>query len=662
MELNFIYYGDLVCSHTSEGDSRVKINGRFRLFILFLCIGHFLFVNGQTDNTDILVNNSSVHRNTEVHLAVNKGDKATIILGWNSRRLATGEFNQGHAISDNSGSTFYTNDNNFPNISVNDVEGDPVVGFNASQEPFMMTMSKVDNGAEFTLRGTSGWSNIHIPGTTGNLALDKIMGVAVDDDLMSLGANNVYFVGTDFNQGSKLIFRRLLPGNSTFENQIFLSSRAGQGGDVQVGLDNNVYVCWTDYGVNNGYPGQNIGFARSNNNGGTFSYTTESAFNICGIRRHNFGIIALCDTRANDYPSMAVDRSCLVNRGRIYICWANQVDCNANGEREKGSVIRMRYSDDNGTTWSNPIDISKPDHTHSWMPRIAVDDRTGLVTVAYLSFDGKWDCDKTNTYLSYSNNGGSSWHHIKVSDQSHKPKGAAGGYAGDYLGNAIQENTAYVGWSDRRSGDYQVFLSRVDFNEPVKINYAKEFTFSGNTIINSNYELMAKGPITMEAGASITIDPGASVLIRSETSIDLPPNVLAHPNVIMEIGPVDCYDIGTSQASIIERDIEVLDSIVDYNGEYIDNVENEIAEQKPEVKSDQQYKIYPNPAKSLLILESLVTEISFKYELFNELGLIVMYGTSEGGKRAELSLEYLPRGVYIVKINDEYQGKVVLAD
>lgn len=625
-------------------------------YLILILLFSLLRLNAQIDLTDIIVNNSTIHVNTEIDIAVRKSDTGEhVIIGWNSFRPGLKLTNQGWALSNNGGVSFYGNSNEFPHLNQSQVKGDPVVGFNATNNPFMFTMMP-DGELGFTSHTGTNWNNIVVVPSLNNKSIlwDKIMGIAVDDNLMSNGHNNVYIAGTNFgttNSGS-LIFSRMVGGTNTFSQPIELinNTRFSHGAEVKVGSDNKVFICWTDYGTNGAFPGSNIGFARSIDNGLNFSHVTSTAFGICGIRIGNIGLSSYCDTRVNDFPSMAVDRSCLQKRGRIYIVWADQKDCNANPSN-KGSIIKMRFSDNDGDSWSPEFAISKPEHSHAWFPRIAVDDRTGLITVAYFTYDKKGECDKTNTFVSYSSDGGSTWGHLKVSDTHQEPKQVSGltvGYSGDYIGIATHNNNCYVAWHDRRSGSYKVMLSKVRFNLPLKINYARDYTIDGNMTVSTPLEIFAKGKIDLKPGITIQTLPGAFLHIRSETSIELNNNFYANnPNVIIEIGPVDCYDIGSTQMSIPNINHKFnLDSLIIQNS-------NQTA----------LFKIYPNPTSNFLNIESVNNKMSnFDFEILDAMGKRVLYGKSGEFSKVEVTLDYLPPAIYFVKINQTSYGKIIISN
>lgn len=308
----------------------------------------------------------------------------------------------------------------------------------------------MDNGQNWNVY--TGYSNDTL------LSFDKEM-IACDDGLNSPYKDNLYCAWTKFNLDSteSVMFNRSTDGGSSFSQPIVLENGFGHGTNIQTGPNGIVYICWANNGTGSPPP-NGIGFTKSVDGGASFSpyivafpysgfkYTPDSAFNYIGI---------------NGFPSMAVDKSKGPHRGRIYIAYPTKE--NGNGK----AIIQVRYSDDEGTTWSNPNTVSIPNGRQNFFPWIAVDDSTGAICVDYYSFDSPsgWS---TNTYMAYSRCG-NVWYNMRVSDVSHITapivgQGIRTGYAGDYIGIAAYGGKAYPAWMDDRNGTWQIYVSPVHFN------------------------------------------------------------------------------------------------------------------------------------------------------------------------------------------------------
>jgi len=81
--------------------------------------------------------------------------------------------------------------------------------------------------------------------------------------------------------------------------------------------------------------------------------------------------------------------------------------------------------------------------------------------------------DSAGVYMASSFDGGTTFNNYRVNDQNFKPKpipGLAGGYQGDYIGVAAFNDVAYPYWADDRTGNYQGWMSVVDFGPPCPID------------------------------------------------------------------------------------------------------------------------------------------------------------------------------------------------
>jgi hypothetical protein len=134
------------------------------------------------------------------------------------------------------------------------------------------------------------------------------------------------------------------------------------------------------------------------------------------------------------------------DNGRVYVLW--------NASKKKAGLARLylRWSDDNGETWSLPRDVAPKPHVDHEFPTLAA---TGAGDVAIAWMDnrtGRW-----NTFYKRSSDGGETW------SATQRLSNAAGGAPyksargfrfpyGDYGGIAIDgDGTAHVTWGESRS-------------------------------------------------------------------------------------------------------------------------------------------------------------------------------------------------------------------
>lgn len=434
---------------------------------------------GLTDGVDVRLFPSS-HVQSEVIIALNKKYPKNLLASANTL-IGSFNYNQGYYASVDGGVT-WTGSDALQNIAQGTMVGDPSVAFSANGTAFMTSLgyngfSTVGYWFQKSTDGGRNWTN-GVKGDNG-LNFDKEM-VTSDNILTSPFANNFYCAWTDFNSGNGAVaFNRSTDLGTTFSPKIYLRSGAigfGQGTNVQTGPQGQVYVCYADHtSVIPPYKATGMGFVRSMDGGVTFTPATV-IFPYKGTRvdytynTYNF-------TRVNDFPSMSVDKGNGQHKGRIYITYPEE------NSIDKHSEIKVRFSDNQGDTWSNPVIVNIPNARQSFFPWITVDDKYGIVWVVYYAFDQATGYS-TNTYVAASLDG-LTWYNTKVSDVPHITAAIdntqfATGYAGDYIGIAAYNAVAYATWMDNRNGTWQVYMSPVTAHAalpaPAAENMTKEVT------------------------------------------------------------------------------------------------------------------------------------------------------------------------------------------
>ena len=222
------------------------------------------------------------------------------------------------------------------------------------------------------------------------------------------------------------------------------------GASPAVGPLGQAYVAWNDYRANT------IVFNRSFDGGQTWGQPVTISPKIIPF---DIGIPAESVRRALVYPSLDVDRSSGIHRGRIYCSWMDLTAANV-------TDIFLSYSDDNGATWSPPAPVTDQflfpvDRFNHWM---SVDPVTGGVNVAF--YDTRNDTTgsryQTDYYLARSNDGGVTWSApdvrvSTVSSNEHDCNGVFpcqginyGNQQGDYEGLVSFGGVSHPVWTDSR--------------------------------------------------------------------------------------------------------------------------------------------------------------------------------------------------------------------
>ncbi|HLJ93972.1 MAG TPA: PKD domain-containing protein, partial [Gemmataceae bacterium] len=203
---------------------------------------------------------------------------------------------------------------------------------------------------------------------------------------------------------------------SPFSTKVIPSSTGGDFGSIAVGPNGQVLVTF-QYGLING-PGPDVIVTSLDPTGvgGTFGNPVTVTNTMVGGFDENipaqsnlFGI----DAEAN----LAWDRTGGANRGRVYLVYTD-----APFTTSSSTKIYLRYSNDNGTTWSNAIPVfdSKANGNSEFLPSISLDPTSGAIGVAWydarndLGNHGPGDTDGTpnddaQLFGAFSNDGGNTF-------------------------------------------------------------------------------------------------------------------------------------------------------------------------------------------------------------------------------------------------------------
>ncbi len=171
----------------------------------------------------------------------------------------------------------------------------------------------------------------------------------------------------------------------------------GQGSAVRFAGNGspNVYVSWLRF---TGYYTRRIGYARSTDNGVTWSAPVDATATFVGMDE------VLGNDRVNENPSIAVDKSPGPFSGYVYMVYSNNNSLD-------GADVYFRRSTDGGMTFSPAILLnSRPGADRAqWFPFITVDKTTGRLSVFYYDQGIATSGDETEvTYLT-SDDGGATW-------------------------------------------------------------------------------------------------------------------------------------------------------------------------------------------------------------------------------------------------------------
>lgn len=232
-------------------------------------------------------------------------------------------------------------------------------------------------------------------------------------------------------------------------------STAGNFGDIAIGPAGEVMVTYENPSGGQG-PANILVHTDADGlgAGGFGAAVTATTTNVGG-----FDFLPAQPQRSVDAePGLAWDRSGGVNNNRVYLVYSDEAPDESND-----FDVFVRWSDNDGATWSAPVQVNDDVGTNSQMlPKIAVDQTSGVVGVAWYDargdtgggpsatdIDGTANNDVT-LFASWSTDGGATWApNIAVADAPTNGYATNGGQElGDYIGLAFHAGVMYPSWAD----------------------------------------------------------------------------------------------------------------------------------------------------------------------------------------------------------------------
>ncbi len=159
---------------------------------------------------------------------------------------------------------------------------------------------------------------------------------------------------------------------------------------------------------------------------------------------------------------LAWDRSNGPHRGRLYAIYTFEQQNESNN-----TDIYLRYSDDNGTTWSTPARVNDDNTVNSqFLPKLALDQTTGNIAITWydarndLGQGGPGDTngipnDDAQYWGTFSTDGGQTFQpnfQISAGTSNSHDSGNAIDY-GDYSGLSFNAGVAWPSWSDNSNSN-----------------------------------------------------------------------------------------------------------------------------------------------------------------------------------------------------------------
>ncbi|MBN1633630.1 MAG: T9SS type A sorting domain-containing protein [Ignavibacteria bacterium] len=387
-----------------------------------------------------------------------------IMVGWNS--YGPSFYGTGFGLTTNTGLN-WTGNYTLPGLAAN--SGDPSVVISTDGKIYMNAIGSSSSTQVVTWSTNDGvtWAPYVIASSISSSVADKNH-MTIDDKAGSPYLNSLYLAYTDFSSSSRpLKYVRSTNAGVNWINTQLISSTLGwafQGVNLHTGPNGEVYMVWATRMTASPYTEKFVGFAKSTNGGANFQLVNETAVQVNGIR----GNLKTSNVRVNSFPWMAVDKTGGPNNGNIYVTWTQKQLAPAGNDPD----ICMVRSTNGGVNWNAPIRINDDPINNGkdqWFSNICVDSYGGVNIVFYDSRNAP-NNDSTEVFVARSIDGGVTFTNINVSGHKFYPKpisGLAGGYFGDYIGIAANNNTVYPFWMDDYSGTYQCWTSPIEIGPAI---------------------------------------------------------------------------------------------------------------------------------------------------------------------------------------------------
>ena len=290
--------------------------------------------------------------------------------------------------------------------------------------------------------------------------------ISGDQPSISAGPNSVWVSYTSFPSTVVQAFGASVTGLGTFGSfgapeSVPTSAGRGDFGDTAVGPDGQVMVTYQDQ--TNGQGGSHIYTAIDANGLKPGGFSDPRLLARSAVGGFDF-IPAQPDRSVDAEANLAWDRSGGPHDGRVYAIWTQE-----SPNESDNMDIMFQYSDDNGTTWTQPVRLND-DHTANsqFMPAIAVDQTNGDLAVSWydcrndLGSGGLGDTDgipndDAQIWATYSRDGGVTFApNFQVSAGTVSAPDAQSFFDyGDYTHAAFQSHLFYPAWSDNSNSTGQ---------------------------------------------------------------------------------------------------------------------------------------------------------------------------------------------------------------
>jgi len=377
----------------------------------------------------------------------------------------------GTHYSNDGGLTWFASNPAFPNAA-----GDPITAYDSLGNLYYETMKSPVTAcwvAKSTNNGQT-WLWTNVSATTG---ADKNWMCA--DQTGGPYANYLYTIMTN---GSGATVARSSDMGVSFTNTQTLSPHALPGAMLCVGPNGNISGGFVYAVTHSGTNAAGTYSIHCSTDGGlTFTLKSSNSWsNVIGTEVSGRSTVSSMRTRP--YPMIAADNSYGAFRGRLYCVYASNEPV---GSGNKSDVF-LRYSTDQGTTWSSRVTVNDDVNTQNnnqFHPAIWCDKQTGKLYIQWYDTRNCPTNDSLDVYATYTTNGGTSFApNQRVTNKKFRIQFAgqvAPAYQGDYNSITSNRKSSMVIWADFRNNSYGSYSGYFP-------DYAMRMNPTSGTINNPN--------------------------------------------------------------------------------------------------------------------------------------------------------------------------------
>lgn len=337
--------------------------------------------------------------------------------------------------------------------------GDPAVCIGTDGRWYIGYISSGGQAISYSDNQGESWTKVQVAPNPGQLADKNHMWI--DTKAGSPYENYLYNAWTPFggSGNGKIVLSKSDDNGESWTTPAIISAGTNgfhQGVNITTGPNGEVYAIWAV--TVGGGDEDAIGFAKSYDGGDTWETAYKIIDNIRGIR--SSGVPQ--NMRVNSFPVITADISDGGSSGNLYVTWTNVGTPGQNSGSDRR--VYMIKSEDEGDTWSEPIQINQSENDNGYVayfPWIDVDPSNGVVVAVF--YDNRNSGSTlTEAWAAVSYDQGDTWEDFKVSDVAFTPApiaGLADGYMGDYLGIRALNGWVYPTWTDNRTGQAKTYVS-----------------------------------------------------------------------------------------------------------------------------------------------------------------------------------------------------------